>query len=277
MKVLHADMLTVLSRLYDEVRKVVSACRDNSEQQANTNAKGDLQYQFDLSADDAIRRFLQRELDDGIVLSEECDAYRWGASDPVYRFVVDPVDGSDNYKRGLPLCAVSVAVLPVDVALAVGHVLWAMVGDLEKESVITATRHKGAFRGGKSIRVSDVRHVEDAFLSCEMNHHAPSARLGILLERARGIRTYGCCSRAIALVTTGALDAHIDVRGTLTPESFLAASLALSEAGGCLMGLDGKPVSPLQNLTDRTSIVAAATPQLAQEIIGVLSDDGLDN
>ena len=87
---------------------------------------------------------------------------------------------------------------------------------------------------------------------------------------ARAVRTYGHASQAITLVATGALDVHVDVRRRLTAESFLAAALVLEEARGCVMTGDGHPIRQLESLVERTSLVAAATPELAHEVIYVL-------
>ena len=62
----------------------------------------------------------------------------FGDGRPLYRFVVDPVDGSDNWGRGLPLSAVSVAVLPADSPITPARVCWAMVGDLRERLPVTA-------------------------------------------------------------------------------------------------------------------------------------------
>ena len=85
------------------------------------------------------------------------------------------------------------------------------------------------------------------------------------------MRAYGCASRALCLVALGALDAHIDVRNRLTPESFLAGSLLVTEAGGYISRLDGTPFGSFRTLQDRTTLVAAATKELAEEIIDVIS------
>ena len=49
--------------------------------------------------------------------------------------------------------------------------------------------------------------------------------------------------------------------------SLLAASLILEEAGGCVVNADGHPIRQIDSLTSRTSLVAAATPELAQEVL----------
>ena len=115
-----------------------------------------------------------------------------------------------------------------------------------------------------------MQHLDDAFVSCELNYWAPDASLAELMRTCSGLRVYGCASRALCMVATGALDAHIDVRNRLTPESFLAASLLVTEAGGHICRLDGGALGPFQSLQDRTTLVAASTKKLAEKIINVL-------
>ena len=235
------------------------------------NAKGGPQQRFDVVADAIIRRALTESVHNGILLSEESGEVRFGTNPPTYRFIVDPVDGSDNWGRGLPLSAVSIAVLPVDGPLQPDRVSWAMVGELREPLPLTAGRGHGAYRGSHRIRASGVRALRSAFLSCELNHFDPTPAVGRLLQSARAVRTYGCASQAITLVATGALDVHIDVRDRLTAESFLAAALILEEAGGFVVTGDGHPIRHLESLVARTSLVAAATPELAHEVLNVLS------
>ena len=151
-----------------------------------------------------------------LMLSEESGLQSLGDGSPHWRFLVDPVDGSDNHTRQLPLSAVSVAVLEAEGPLAPDRVHWAMVGGLDQDCPLTATKNLGCRQGEKAVSVSKVRALGDAFVSCELSHHAPSGRLATVLSRARSVRSYGCASRALALVACGALDAHIDVRDRLT-------------------------------------------------------------
>ncbi len=103
-------------------------------------------------------------------------------------------------------------------------------------------------------------------ISCELNHFRPGPRVGGLLARARGVRSYGCASAAIILVAGGQLDAHIDLRHRLTAESFLAASRILLEAGGHLCTPEGVSPGPVDSLVEPVSLIAAATRELAVEI-----------
>ena len=144
------------------------------------------------------------------------------------------------------------------------------MGELERATPLIAHRGGKAYRGDARVRTSGVERIEDAFVSFELNHFAPSPELGALMARARGVRCLGCASRALSLVATGALDAHIDIRRRLTPESFFAAALVVEEAGGCLLTPGGQPLPSATDLTEKFSLIAAATRKLADEIMETL-------
>ena len=264
------DIPALLCQVHSRVRRCLQHETVLADLPVGQNAKGDTPQPFDVVADEVIRRALKGSFGSGILLSEESGEVQFGESPPRYRFVVDPVDGSDNWGRGLPLSAVSIAVLPVEGPIQPDRVSWAMVGELRDQVPLTAGHGNGAYRGSHRIRVSEVCTVSAAFVSCELNHFDPPPSVGRLLRGARAVRTYGCASQAIALVATGALDAHVDLRNRLTAESFLAAARILEEAGGCVVNSDGQPIRHIDSLISRTSLVAAATPELAQEVLNVL-------
>ena len=276
-EVLQMDMARILAAVHRRVRAALAETPpDLTEPVANVsgqlNPKGDVQQPFDLKADKRIRRELEALCSSGVILSEElAEGTVFGRQPPRYRFVVDPVDGSDNHRRGLPLSAVSVAVLDGDGPLGLEEVMHALVGGLDDEEPLLGTRRQGAWQGAARLKTSGVLRLEDAFVSCELNHWAPDRRLAEILRRSRGVRTYGCASRAIALVARGGLDAHIDVRDRLTPESFLAASLLLTEAGGYACSPDGSPLGPFSTIRERTGLIAAAGEDLALAIVAALA------
>ncbi len=234
------------------------------------NAKGDDVKRFDLVANDAALVVLE-ELQLALVVdSEESGRREIGSGTPRHRLVLDPVDGSDNCARGLPLSALSCAVLPVDAPLHPDRVEAALVGPLEQEIPLIALKGSGAWRGNDRLETSKLRNITEAMISVELNHHSPSPGLARLLAAAKGVRSYGCASRAISLVADGATDAHVDVRGRLTPESYLAAARLVIEAGGWVVGFDGAPLAEAESLTDRLGLVAASSRELCDEITEVL-------
>ena len=259
---LHADSLRVL----DQTRTGLDPRKS-----VGVNAKGDHQKPFDIEADEWIRQWLSDHFESGVVESEEQTiAHEFGLNEQGFRFIVDPVDGSDNFARGLPLSAISLAMLPRQASLSTDEVAYALVGDTAGPGALVAARGEGAYLGTQRLHTSETRRLGDAFVSCELNHWAPDAVLAELIRTCSGLRVYGCASRALCLVAMGALDAHIDVRSRLTPESFLAASLLVTEAGGHICRLDGAALGPFQSLQDRTTLVAASTRELAEEINNAL-------
>jgi myo-inositol-1(or 4)-monophosphatase len=238
------------------------------------NAKGDDVKRFDLVANDAALAVFRKLKLSVIVDSEESGRQEIGSGTPRHRLVLDPVDGSDNWERGLPLSALSCAVLPVDAPLHPDWVEAALVGPLELDTPLIALKGSGAWRGSDRLETSKLRNIAGAMVSVELNHYSPSPGLARLMAAARGVRCYGCASRALSLVATGATDAHVDVRGRLTAESYLAAARLVIEAGGWVVGLDGATLTAPESLTGRVSLVAASSRELCDEIVKVLGDGG---
>ncbi len=261
-----------LITLHREVRAAVLGC--GREETADVNAKGDEVKAFDLAANDAAIAVLEKSAVPLVVYSEEAERREIGTDTPGHRLVLDPVDGSDNWFRQLPLSAVSCAVMPIDAPLHPEFVDSAIVGPLGQGMPLLGRKGLGAWRGGSRLETSGVRRLSNAIVSIELNHFAPAPRLVRLMADARGVRSYGCASRAIAFVATGAIDAHIDMRGRLTAESYLAAARLTIEAGGCVAGLDGRLLPAARGLTDGVGLIAAASRALCDEIVERLGNDG---
>jgi myo-inositol-1(or 4)-monophosphatase len=257
-----------LRTLHREVRRTVAnAGRAGT---GTTNAKGDAVKVFDLAANDTALRVLKGFQVPLVVDSEESGRLEIGSGAPRIRLVLDPVDGSDNWARGLPLSALSCAVLPIDAALHPDYVQAALVGRLEHDTPLIALKGAGAWHGNERLETSRVSKIGEAMISFELNHHAPSPGLTRLMADARGVRCYGCASRALSLVATGATDAHVDVRGRLTAESYLAAARLVIEAGGWVAGIDGARLAAPERLTDRVGLIAASSRALCAEIVEAL-------
>ncbi len=259
-----------LLMLHRQVRSAVA--KADRAGTGSKNAKGDDVKRFDLVANDAALVALEELQLSLVVDSEESGHQDIGPGTARHRLVLDPVDGSDNWARALPLSALSCAVLPVDAPLHPDRVEAALVGPLEQEIPLIALKGSGAWCGNDRLETSKLRNINEAMISVELNHHAPSPSLARLMAAAGGVRSYGCASRAISLIAEGATDAHVDVRGRLTPESYLAAARLVLEAGGWVVGFDGTPLAEADGLTDRLSLIAASSRELCDKIAEVLGD-----
>lgn len=140
-----------------------------------------------------------------------------GASSHV-RWVIDPIDGTRNFSRGLPVWATLIAleregVLTAAVvsAPALGRRWWAARGD-------------GAFADGEPIGVSRVAALHDASVSCSLARDL--ARVEPVAWHARGLGDFW----QHVLVAEGALDAAVDTELALWDSA--AVELVVTEAGG---------------------------------------------
>ena len=190
-----------LLTLHRQVRSAVA--KSDRAGTGSKNAKDDDVKLFDLAANDAALDVLREFQQPLIVDSEEGGRQEIGSGTPRYRLILDPVDGSDNWARGLPLSALSCAVLSVDAALHPDCVEAALVGHLEQDTPLIALKGSGAWHGSDRLETSRAGKITEAMISFELNHHTPSP---------------------------GATDAHVDVRGRLTAESYLAAARLVIEA-----------------------------------------------
>ena len=213
---------------------------------ANTRAG---QYKCDLVADDAVLAVLA-QAPVGI-LSEES-----GLANPERDVivVVDPIDGSTNAAAGLPWFATSLCAVDGDgprVSLVVNQAIGTR---------FAAQRGAGATADGVRIDRPTKTDLSDALVALS---GLPPRHLGWRQYRALGAVALDMCA-----VATGTVDAFIDCTRAPAhgPWDYLGAMLVCEEAGAQVIDRDGDDLVALQP-TDRRSPVAAATPELLEQIL----------
>jgi histidinol-phosphatase len=170
----------------------------------------------DRAVETELRRILAEERPDDAVLGEEQGA---AAGTSARRWIVDPIDGTRNYARGIPVWGTLVAlenhgVVAVGVvsAPALARRWW-------------AARGGGAFADGEAIRVSAVASVEEAVLSFAVEQAVP--QLAQRAWHARGLGDFW----AHMLVAEGAVDGAMDAVG-VSEWDLAAVQVIVEEAGG---------------------------------------------
>jgi len=262
-----------LQTLFHRVVHAVTKGKPDQWGQLGRNPKGDQVKWFDLAADLTVCAYLEAEFPYPVrLLSEEGEPRQFGQGEPAFTMVLDPVDGSENFSRELDPAAMAIALIPANMPIAVGTVQFGLVGNLFSGKIWIAERGQGAFCDGKAVNTSDVRQVAEALLSCDLNKALVNASFASLLASARGVRACGAATLDLARVASGVFDAHLDIRGRLTPENFLASALIITEAGGLISDPRGNSLPPIESLTSGYGLVASATPQLHQAIIDRLDD-----
>lgn len=204
------------------------------------------QYVADLVADEAALSVL---LDAGLrVVSEESGQSGEG---PLV-CVLDPIDGSTNFDRGIPFYSTSMCVLDDE------GMRCSVVVNLATDTWYEAVRGKGATRNGAPIEASRIEAISKAIVSCA---GTPTMHPGWAQFRALGSASLELCA-----VADGSLDGFVLV-GTarLNPWDYLGGLLVAEEAGALVRDPDGGSLVVATSAPRR--LVAAATPQLFEELL----------
>jgi myo-inositol-1(or 4)-monophosphatase len=250
--------------------------------QVATNPKGEATRGFDAEAERTALEVAKRELGSFHALSEEAGEVVIGY-EPKWTLVLDPCDGSNNFRRGIRSVGFAVAALPVGASLDPDNVAYAICGDIFTGTLYSAARGQGATVDGRPCHTSPVDALRRAMLGVNIGRArsplAPAsdeATIGLftrqlwqVISNASTIRRTGATVLDLCYVAQGAYDGYVDLRERLTPENFLAPSLILTEAGGEFVGRDGLSLGAVE-FTRPYSVLAAANAGLLEEILSQL-------
>ena len=173
-----------------------------------------------------------------------------------FEWIIDPLDGTTNFVRGIPHVAVSIA------CLSKGNLEHGVVLEPFKREEFTASRGDGALLNGRRIRVSGRRSSSGALYGTGIPFNSPSFdHMGSYLKTMRefaknsaGIRRMGVASLDLAYVAAGRLDVFWEMY--LNPWDIAAGALIVREAGGMVSDFQGGE----KYLT--TGHILASTPKL---------------
>jgi histidinol-phosphatase len=191
-------------------------------------------------ADRAVERALRelvahRRIGEGVFGEED------GGAAAGVRWIVDPIDGTKNFARGIPIWATLIALVRGDEivcgvvsAPALGHRWW-------------AARGEGAFCDGARIAVSPVGRLADASVSA--THGSDLEALEGVVQHARGLGDFW----QHVLVAHGSLDAAVDA--CLNLWDYAALIPVIEEAGGRVSSTDGRPPRPGQQLATSNGVL----------------------
>jgi histidinol-phosphatase len=181
----------------------------------------------DHAVERALRERIAAERPDHAILGEELGAVGEGA----LRWVVDPIDGTECFARGIPVWGTLIALEDADGPLI------AVVSAPALRRRWWAARGEGAYRDGRRIAVSQVATVEEAFVAHANLYLGFEIDAGPLLRAARLSGGYESFL-ALTLCAEGAVDAAFAPRGYLW--DLLPAQLIVEEAGGVFTDFDGR-------------------------------------
>lgn len=195
--------------------------------------------EVDQAAEKEILYHLRKAYPDHLITAEETGTT--GNPDNIngYEWIIDPLDGTTNFVRGIPHFAVSIACLKE------GRLQHAVILDPIRREEFTASRGSGAQLNGRRIRVSQRQSLNEAVLGTGIPFREPALdRVDEYVDTLRqfatstaGIRRAGAAALDLAYVAAGRFDGFWEMG--LQRWDTAAGALLVLEAGGLITDFDG--------------------------------------
>lgn len=196
----------------------------------------------DLEAERAIVEVIRRAYPGHEILGEE---EQKGDASAEHLWVVDPLDGTNNFAHKVPHFAVSIAYYRG------GEPVCAVVANPIRDDWYTAVRGEGAWSSGRRLQVADHTRLDEALVGVGFYYDRDLMMESTLravsdLKRSNihGIRRFGTASLDLCMVGAGLYGAYFEY--TLSPWDFAAGRLIVEEAGGRVTTCRGEtpPLAP---------------------------------
>jgi myo-inositol-1(or 4)-monophosphatase len=235
--------------------------RNATPHQVTEKSDRDVVTDVDVKVEQEVRAYLHRVTPECGFLGEE----EGQIGDDEYAWILDPVDGTSNFARGLPLCAVSLALVHEGRPLVAG--ITAPFLDLH----YTATRGAGSFVNGQRMRASRTSELRKAIVSigdyavgedAEAKNRQRLRLTALLAERVERIRMFGSAALDLAWVAEGRTDATVMLANK--PWDTAAGVLLAREAGALVLGGSGESHS------FRSPDTIAAAPGVVDAVLAVV-------
>lgn len=185
----------------------------------------------DYKAQEAIIETISENFPDHNIIAEEKDLS--AKKDAEHLWIIDPLDGTNNFAHNIPHYCVSIAYANFGQAMA------GVVFDPERKEMFTAIRNEGAYLNKTPIQVSKAEYLYEAVIATGFYYDRGSMMRKTLdsIEKLfesniHGIRRFGSAALDLCWVACGRFDAYFEYN--LSVWDFAAGMLILDEAGGKL-------------------------------------------
>lgn len=239
----------ILEKVLETVK---SADRLMSTDHLEIHDKGDI-TNLVTSSDFAVQEFLVKELSTLLEGSHfYCEEEDLKETSGEYIWIIDPIDGTANFSRGIDHCCISVALSHNgELELGVVYSPW-------RSEIYYAQKGKGAYLNGKPIKVSERPLKAGLFCTAMSTYNKQWAKAcsDIIYDvymQCNDTRRFGSAALELCFMARGRIELYFEMR--LQPWDYAAAALILQEAGGFIAGWDGQ----LPSLCRQSLVVAANT------------------
>jgi myo-inositol-1(or 4)-monophosphatase len=234
---LSPNMNVMLRAIEKTARSLTRDFGEVEQLQVSRKGPGDFVSAADRRAEEILYEELSKARPDYAFLMEESGAK--GPKDADYRWIIDPLDGTNNFLHGIPHWCISVALE------FKGEIVVGVVYDPIKDEMFRAQKGEGAFVRNKRLRVSGRTNLESCMIGMGQPAQANSEERAqfskesqAVLNYTQGLRRYGAAALDLAYVAAGRLDAFWE--NGLKSWDMAAGYIIVREAGGVATQMDGR-------------------------------------
>ncbi|MBN2228865.1 MAG: hypothetical protein JW779_04655 [Candidatus Thorarchaeota archaeon] len=264
--------MTILDTIQEAVITAKRCILENLEQakakSGSVNPYGDKTLVLDLKAEDEIISILQSSDVNFAILTEE-RGYIQSEKKPEYLALVDPIDGSANLARGIPLVTIGISIVPYKDIMTSDDAELSIIESVFTDECYIAISGKGVTRNRKSVHVANPVPMEEAIVSYDTKKTRDATFIQNSTKTISSLQdTRRTASNLLDLCWTasGFLDGMVDLRGML-PIIHLSGTHMVNEAGGFVLDSEGNRFHTKLNPDVMMSFVAASNEHLARKIL----------
>ena len=229
---------------------------------ATKSSSFDLVTCADIKAEEAVVSLIQKHFPHHNFLAEE---NKYPATDSEYTWVIDPLDGTNNFACGLPIFCASVALVHNNKVVA------GAIYDTMRNELFYAQKGKGAFLNGRRIRVNAADTLKKSLLITGFYYsrgkevvETLDAVKRFLFKHILGIRRFGSAALDLCFVACGRAGGYWEFE--LSPWDFAAGKLIVEESGGKVTGRYGEKM-PL----DRRHFIVASNGKIHKQMLSIIN------
>lgn len=212
--------------------------RDVWQQPRQIHAKGwrDLVTDADVEAQRLITELIRSRFPDHAFLTEEDDPSLPTTGE--VRWIIDPIDGTSNFSRQVPIFSISIAAVTQDEILA------GVVYDPLRDEMFCAAANQPTTLNHQPVHASHVHELIQAIVAFDWSRNPADRQLTLELlnqvaHQVHTIRAVGSAALGMAWVACGRLDAYFNAH--MKPWDAAAGVLLIQQADGHLSTLQNQP------------------------------------
>ena len=216
--------------------------------------------QVDREAERIIISQIHDQFPDHRILAEETDEI---VGDSLYRWIIDPLDGTTNFVHGVPIFAVSIAVE------FHGEIIVGVVFDPNRNELFSAIKNGGAFLNKKRIEVSNAPSLSKSLTATGFPYITDKVFdlnmkiFQTVYKKCQGVRRAGSAALDLCYVAAGRFDGFWELG--LNPWDVSAGALIVQEAGGTVSDFSGKKFK-----SDNVSQIIATNGKIHSELLATI-------